>query len=235
MLKVLIVEDEPLAAEVLQMYLEKIPDVVLIGTCNNALQAFAVLSKQEVDVVLLDINMPELSGVDFLKSIKNPPPVIFTTAHTEYAVTSYDIGAIDYLVKPISFDRFLKAIQKIMPKNELPLSAPEKSTNNMLFVRSDGKWLKIDVTKIWFVEGLKDYVRIWSAEGRITVHSTMKNLEEQLKPFQLFLRVHKSYIINKSEIKEMSESSLLVQGQVIPIGGTYKDEVQQLVKLHRLG
>lgn len=235
MIKVLIVEDEPLAAEVLQMYLHKIPEVQLIGTCTNALQAFGVLNKQVVDLVLLDINMPEISGVDFLKSLKNPPPVIFTTAHTEYAVTSYDIGAIDYLVKPISFDRFLKAVQKVLPKTEPTTPLPEKGANNMLFVRSDGKWLKIDVTKIWFVEGLKDYVRIWSDEGRITVHSTMKNFEEQLKPFQLFLRVHKSYIVNKHEIKEMSDSSLQVHGQAIPIGGTYKDEVQQLIKMHRLG
>lgn len=235
MIKVLIVEDEPLAAEVLQMYLHKIPEVHLIGTCTNALQAFGVINNQEVDLVLLDINMPEVSGVDFLKSLKNPPPVIFTTAHTEYAVTSYDIGAIDYLVKPISFDRFLKAIQKVLPKVEPTTPLPEKGINNMLFVRSDSKWLKIDVTKIWFVEGLKDYVRIWSDEGRITVHSTMKNFEEQLKPFQLFLRVHKSYIVNKHEIKEMSDSILQVHGQAIPIGGTYKDEVQQLIKMHRLG
>lgn len=235
MIRVLIVEDEPLAAEVLQVYLSKLPEIELVGVCTNALQAFATLNKQQIDLLLLDINMPEINGIDFLKTLKNPPQVIFTTAYTEHAVTSYDLGAVDYLVKPISFDRFLKAMQKVMHKQEPVGLVSEKSTNNMLFVRSDGKWLKIDVAKVWFVEGLKDYVRIWSDDGRVTVHSTMKNFEEQLKPFQYFSRVHKSYIINLHAIDETDENSLTIRKQLIPIGGTYKDEVLQLIKRNKLG
>lgn len=235
MIRVLIVEDEPLAAEVLQVYLSKLPEIELAGVCTNALQAFATLNKQQIDLLLLDINMPEINGIDFLKTLKNPPQVIFTTAYTEHAVTSYDLGAVDYLVKPISFDRFLKAMQKVMHKQDVANSIPEKAANNMLFVRSDGKWLKIDVAKVWFVEGLKDYVRIWSDDGRVTVHSTMKNFEEQLKPFQYFSRVHKSYIINLNAIDETDENSLTIRKQLIPIGGTYKDEVLQLIKRNKLG
>lgn len=235
MIRVLIVEDEPLAAEVLQVYLSKLPEIELAGVCTNALQALATLNKQQIDLLLLDINMPEINGIDFLKTLKNPPQVIFTTAYTEHAVTSYDLGAVDYLVKPISFDRFLKAMQKVMHKQEPVGLVSEKSTSNMLFVRSDGKWLKIDVAKVWFVEGLKDYVRIWSDDGRVTVHSTMKNFEEQLKPFQYFSRVHKSYIINLHAIDETDENSLTIRKQLIPIGGTYKDEVLQLIKRNKLG
>lgn len=235
MIRVLIVEDEPLAAEILQVYLQKLPELELVGTCNNALQAFSMLNKQTIDLLLLDINMPELNGIDFLKSLKNPPQVIFTTAYTEHAVTSYDLGAVDYLVKPISFDRFLRAMQKVLQQHDTTVAPVERSTNNMLFVRSDGKWLKIDVTKIWFVEGLKDYVRIWSDEGRITVHSTMKNFEEQLKPFQYFSRVHKSYIVNLNAIDETDESSLTINKNCIPIGGTYKEEVVRLIQRNKLG
>jgi DNA-binding LytR/AlgR family response regulator len=237
-MRVLIVDDEPLAAEVLQVYLAKLPDMELVATCRNALEAFAMLNKQPIDLLLLDINMPELNGIDFLKSLKQPPQVIFTTAYTEHAVTSYDLGAVDYLVKPIAFDRFLKAIQKVnvaTSQTQQHTTPTDAGASKTLFVRSDGKWLKIDVTKIWFVEGLKDYVRIWSDEGRVTVHSTMKNFEEQLKPFQHFARVHKSYIINLNCIDETDESSLLIKKQLIPIGGTYRDEVIQLIHRNRLG
>ncbi len=236
-MRVLIVDDEPLAAEVLQVYLAKLPETELVATCRNALDAFAILNKQQVDLLLLDINMPELNGIDFLKSLKQPPQVIFTTAYTEHAVTSYDLGAVDYLVKPIAFDRFLKAIQKVTVSSTQPINptSNEPTSSKTLFVRSDGKWLKIDVTKIWFVEGLKDYVRIWSEEGRVTVHSTMKNFEEQLKPFQHFARVHKSYIVNLNHIDETDESSLIIRKQLIPIGGTYRDEVIQLIHRNRLG
>lgn len=233
-MNVLIVDDEPLAAEILETYLKKIPDANLVATCSNALQAFALLNKHPVDVLLLDINMPEMNGIDFLQSLKNPPKVIFTTAYTEYAVTSYDLGAVDYLVKPISFERFLKAINKLFPAATTDGAKTRESSGDFMFVRADGKWVKIAPAQIWFIEGLKDYMRIWSADGRLTVHSTMKNMEEQLAAYPQFIRVHKSYLVNRDYITETDGSSITVQGQTIAIGGTYREEVQKLIDTYRL-
>lgn len=233
-MNVLIVDDEPLAAEILETYLQKIPDATVVGVCSNALQAFATLNKHQVDVLLLDINMPEMTGIDFLRSLKHPPKVIFTTAYTEYAVTSYDLGAVDYLVKPISFERFLKAMHKVFPSSVEQVARTRDAIDDFMFVRADGKWVKIVPAQIWFVEGLKDYVRIWSAEGRLTVHSTMKNFEEQLSMFPQFIRVHKSYLVNRDHITETDGSSLTVHGQTIAIGGTYREEVQKLIDMYRL-
>lgn len=235
MIRVAIVDDEPLAQEILQSYLQKLPDTELVGVCKNALEAFALLNKQTVDLLLLDINLPEITGIDFLKSLKYPPKVIFTTAYTEHAIESYELNAIDYLVKPIAFDRFLKAINKIQHDTpSAPLQTINPSSEKLLFVRSEGKWIKIDIRKLWFVEGLKDYVRLWTDEGRITVHSTMKNFEEQLKPYANFIRVHKSHIINLEYITEVDGSSIQIKDQLIAIGSTYKEEVQKLLDGYRL-
>ncbi|MES2780795.1 MAG: response regulator transcription factor [Bacteroidota bacterium] len=235
MIRVAIVDDEPLAQEILQSYLQKLPDTELVGVCKNALEAFALVNKQAVDLLLLDINMPEITGIDFLKSLKNPPKVIFTTAYTEHALESYDLNAVDYLIKPIAFDRFLKAINKV--QNEIQPARPQTSvtpSEKILFVRSEGKWININIRKLWFVEGLKDYVRLWTDDGRITVHSTMKNFEEQLKPYSNFVRVHKSHIINLEYITEVDGNSIQIKDQLIAIGSTYKDDVQKLLDGYRL-
>ena len=167
-IKVLIVDDEPLAQDLLESYLLKMPGFVITGKCKNALEAFSVISKQPVDLMLLDINMPEISGMDFLKTLKNPPKVIFTTAYSQYAVESYDLNAVDYLLKPITFDRFIKAIHKLT--TELPASNSNESRSqkssmsdkDILFVKSDGKMIKIDLAQLCIVEGLKNYVRLWT-------------------------------------------------------------------------
>ncbi|MFN3444706.1 MAG: LytR/AlgR family response regulator transcription factor, partial [Bacteroidia bacterium] len=159
MLKVVIIDDEPLAVEVLQNHLQKIPDVHVVGACKNAIEAFAFVTKNEVDLMLLDINMPEITGIEFLSSLKEPPMVIFTTAYSEYAFKSYELDAVDYLLKPISFERLNKAITKALSNKQLKTQQASETANTLLFVRSEGKWIKIDVNGIWFVEGLKDYVR----------------------------------------------------------------------------
>jgi DNA-binding LytR/AlgR family response regulator len=237
-LKLLIVDDEPLAQEILQTYIAKTDALELVGTCKNALEAFAALNKQQVDVVLLDINMPEMSGIDFLRSLKHPPLVIFTTAYTEFAVESYELDAVDYLLKPIPFDRFLKAINKAQQylTSTQPTATSEVKMNseNLLFVRSEGKWVKINLNELWFVEGLKDYVRLWMNDGRIAVHSTMKNFELQLASYTQFVRVHKSHIVNLNFVTEVDGNSISIKGELIAIGSTYKDEVNKRLDSYKL-
>lgn len=234
-MRVAIVEDEPLAQEILQSYLQRINTFELVATCKNALEAFALLNQQSIDLLLLDINMPHISGMDFIKSLKNPPLVIFTTAYSEYAIDSYELNAVDYLLKPISFDRFLKASNKAQEMfKPMQINIPLQSqlpanTNKLLFVRSEGKWIKIDLSKLWFVEGLKDYVKLWMEDGRITVHSTMKNFEEQLSAYSNFIRVHKSHIVNLVFVSEIENNSLKIKDQIIGIGNTYKEEVYKVL------
>lgn len=239
MISVVIVDDEPLAQEILKEYLGKIGGFEITGICKNALEVFALLNKQKIDILLLDIDIPEINGIDFIKSLKNPPLVIFTTAYTNYAVESYELNAVDYLLKPIAFDRFLKALNKarqLLQPSPAP-AAPADSSAGMekiLFVRSDGKWVKVDLTKIWFVEGVKDYIKVWTDTGRVIIHSTMKNFEEQLSPFTNFIRVHKSYIVNLEYILEIESNSIRIKDQVIAIGTTYREDVHKRIDGYKM-
>jgi DNA-binding LytR/AlgR family response regulator len=237
-IKVLIVDDEPIAQDILETYISKIADLQLTGKCRNALEAFQIVSKQQVDLILLDINMPEISGIDFLKTLKNAPLVIFTTAYSEYALQSYELDAVDYLLKPIPFDRFLKAINKVIAilnnehKNADPKAAT--ATDNTMFVKADGKLIKIDLAQLWFVEGLKDYIKLWTSTGKIVLRSTMTNIEETLSAYPNFVRIHKSYIINLNHISEVDGNMIRIKDQVVTIGNTYKDEVQALLNKFKL-
>ncbi len=236
--KVLIVDDEPLARELLAAYLVKLPGFQLVGACGNALEAFSVLSKQPVDLLLLDINMPEITGMDLLKTLKDPPRVIFTTAYSEHAVASYELNAVDYLLKPITFDRFIKAIHKYADiadnnKEEKPVKQAT-GDNDILFVKSEGKMIRIDLQKLWFVEGYKNYVRLWTEQEKIIVHSTMKNFEDQLASIPLFIRISKSYIINLKFVAEVDGNCVRIKNEMLPIGNTYKDEVQKIFDRYKL-
>ncbi len=235
-LKAVIVDDEPLAIEVLLSHLKSVPYVEVVATCRNALEAYAAVTAGEVDVLLLDINMPEITGITFLRSLSKPPMVIFTTAYADYALESYELSAVDYLLKPVSFNRLMKAIQKAynLKFPGLHQAAAVETQEQMLFVRSEGKWVRIDISKVWLVEGLKDYVRIWSDDGRMTIHSTMKNLEEQLRKYNDFVRVHKSYIVNLKFVSETDGNTIKVKDQVIAVGGTYKEEVQKRINTYRI-
>lgn len=237
MIRLAIVDDEPLAREVLLSYVRQMEHLELVGTCKNAFELLALINQQQVDLVLLDIDIPEISGIDFIKSLKNPPLVIFTTAYPQYALESYELNAIDYLVKPIALDRFVKAIHKI-PQSEVAKNhiAPDNTSQSdrLLFVRSEGKWIKIDVTKIWFIEGVKDYIRLWMDDGRVVIHSTMKNFEEQLLGHANFIRVHKSFIVNLDYIEEIDTNSIKIKDQFIAIGGTYRDEVHNRIDGYKL-
>jgi DNA-binding LytR/AlgR family response regulator len=236
-LNVLIVDDEPLARSIIEGYFGKITGFIVVASCKNALESFSVLSKQKIDLVLLDINMPEISGIELLKTLKNPPAIIFTTAYSEYAVTSYELNAVDYLLKPISFERFLKAIDKakqVLYKSETQAIDRADTQSDLLFVKSDRKLIKIDLGKLLFIEGLKDYIRLWIGNERIIVHATMKSMEEQLSQRKNFVRVSKSYIINIKYVSEVNGNSIRINDQLIAIGNTYREDVISLFNKYKL-
>jgi len=229
-IQVCLIEDEPLAREILLGYIQKIPSLQLLGVCSNALEAFALLGEQKIDLLFLDINLPDMNGMQFIKTLKDAPAVIFTTAYPQYALESYEINAIDYLLKPISFERFEVSVNKFLQWQHPSQTPPELTEKPSLFVRSEGKWMKLTVTDILFIEALKDYVRISLSSGqRITLHSTMKNMEERLKNYPNFIRIHKSYIVNLPFIERVEPNSLSVGGQVLVMGATYKDELMKRI------
>lgn len=240
-MQVLIVDDEPIAQNILEKYIGKIPGLQLAGKCDNALEAFSILSKQHIDLLLLDINMPEVNGMDFIKTLKDPPLVIFTTAYSEYAVESYELNAVDYLVKPVSFDRFLKAIDKVnnvlhqaSPKTGHVTAGTSQGGDQLLFVKSEGKLVKIDLAKLWLVEGLKDYICLRTDTGKIIVLSTMQHFEDQLSGNPLFVRVNRSYIINMKYVNELDGNTIRIKDQAITIGNTYRNEVYDIFEKLKL-
>lgn len=233
-LKVLIADDEPIARDIVMAYAAKLPTLKVVATCNNAVEVFEALNKQSVDILFLDINMPEITGIDLLKTLRNPPQVVFTTAYAEYAVESYELNAVDYLLKPFSFDRFVKAVNKATDKIEQSSSPNHSIQDNTLFVKSDGKLVRINLDELLLIEGLKDYVKLWVGEQSILVHSTMKNMEEQLAPYNNYVRVHKSYIVNVRHIREVEGNTLRLNKQEVVIGNTYREKVFELLDKFRL-
>jgi DNA-binding LytR/AlgR family response regulator len=222
----LIVDDEQLARNLLKGYVAKIPELHLVGECKNPLEARAILQQQTVHLLLLDIEMPDIRGTDFLRSLDRKPAVIFTTAYSEYALESYDLNAADYLVKPISFERFLKAIHKVLahawPQHQ-PKATADPATA-YLVVHADHKLYKVPLVDIEYIEGLREYVSYFTKEKRIVALESLKNLEERL-PADQFMRVHKSYIVPIAKIKTMEGNQLQIGTKMIPVGRSYRDIV----------
>ncbi|MEP7269636.1 MAG: LytTR family DNA-binding domain-containing protein [Saprospiraceae bacterium] len=239
-MKTIIVDDEPLALEVLEEFIKKIPDLTLIKKCQNAIEAGEVLRKQDVDLVFLDIQMPQLTGIEFVKSLTKPPKIIFTTAYSQYALEGFDLNAVDYLLKPISFDRFLKAVNKAMAKSgsNTSLESDEiESGPDFIFVKADKKLIRLRYNEIQYVEGLKDYVIIKTDTGRVITLQTMKSLEEKL-PSPPFMRIHRSYIINLDKILAVVGNMVEViekgQPKLLPVGKNYRDELEKVIEQNRL-
>ena len=236
----MIVDDEPLAREILEDFVGKTPGCEIAASCKNAIEAFTVLSRQPVDLLLLDIDMPEISGIELLQTLKQAPPVIFTTAYSQFALESYDHNAIDYLLKPIAFSRFLKAIDKVrdnvqhLKANTGMANAADSASPNSLFVKSDGKLVKISLDQLLFVEGLKDYLKLWTETGNLVIYGTMKHIEEQLTKRSDFMRVNKSYIVNMALIREVEGNLIRIKEHEIPIGNTYLNEVQEALNKLKL-
>lgn len=240
MIKAIIVDDEPLALDVLETYIEQMPNVELVQRCENALEANEALKNHDVDLMFLDIQMPQITGVEFLKSLKNPPAVIFTTAYPEYAVEGFELDAADYLLKPISLDRFMKAVNKVSEKlgdSTGNSSGIVEMEGDFIFVKADKKLIKVDFNDIIYIEGLKDYVIIRQEAGRVITLQTMKSLEKKL-PVTIFKRVHRSYIVNINKINAVVGNMLEVteKGATkhLPIGKNYREELLKIINLKRL-
>lgn len=224
MIKCVIVDDEPIAQDILETYTSKTPNLELVAKCSNALEAMSVLQENKVDLLFLDIQMPEITGLDFLKSLSNPPLVIFTTAYQEYAIESYELNAVDYLLKPISLERFLTAVNKVFTRLETMDESIEK---DYIFIKDSDEHLKIWFKDILYIEGLKDYVKIIRNDAKtIVTLSTMKNMEK-IMPSQ-FKRIHRSHIINTNKITSIVGNSVRIGGELISSGKSYKEVFDSL-------
>ncbi len=238
---VLIVDDEFLARKLLAGYIEKIEAVQIVGSCANAFEAFAKMKETRVDILLLDIHMPELSGMEFAKTCSDIPAIIFTTAYSEYAIDSYELNATDYLLKPIALPRFMQAMEKAIErvrqyrggivaeeKKSDATATDEKSVtpapNDFIVVKADYKLYKINYEDLLYIEGQHEYVSFYTTGKRITALYSLKSLEEVL-PADRFIRVHKSYIVSLKNILEIEPMNLNVAGRKIPIGGSYKENL----------
>lgn len=244
MINVIIVDDEPLAQDVLETYIEKMPELHLVQKCNNAFEANEAVKNHDIDLMFLDIQMPQLTGTDFLRSLSNPPLVIFTTAYSNYALDGFELNAIDYLLKPISMDRFLKAVNKAVEqiqlkrKDEAPVhEAPVEEGPDYIFVKADKKLIKVNFPEIIYIEGLKDYVIIRLDNSRVITLQTMKSLEDKL-PTDKFKRIHRSYIVNIDKIDAVVGNMIEVseKGQLkhLPVGKNYRDELLDMINQNRL-
>lgn len=228
----MLVDDEPPAIRVLEKYIESVEQLEVAGTCTNAFQAIDFLQKQSVDLIFLDINMPKLSGISFVKTLQHPPKVIFTTAYKEHAADAFELDAVDYLLKPISFERFLRAVNKVIHNNKpaAPVAKLPDSTQRFLYFRADRKMVKIFLEEIVYVESLKDYVKIYREDGKpLVVKQSISTMEEVL-PQNLFVRIHRSFIVAVNKITAFTNHDVEIGATEIPIGRLYSYRLQQFNK-----
>ncbi len=237
MIKCLIVDDEPLALHILEDYISKIPFLHLVKATTNPIEALTLVQEKCADLVFLDVQMPELTGIQFLRISNGKTKVILTTAYPQYALEGYDLDVIDYLLKPIAFDRFFKSVQKaqsiLFPAanqvNPEPVNQPQHEfLSDFIFVKTEHKIQKVYLNDILFIEGLKDYISIFTASERIITLQNMKKMEDAL-PVKHFIRVHKSYIVSINKIDSIERSRIFMRDKLIPVGDTYRDEFFKII------
>lgn len=225
-------DDEPVAREILENHLAKIENIEFVGSCKNAMEAFQLISLQEIDLIFLDINMPEISGLSLARSINKNIKIIFTTAYREYAVDGFDLQAVDYLLKPISFDRLLQGVNKYL--NEMvymkqePMEKIRSENNETFFVRSDRKMVKIDCDEILYIESMADYIRIFMKDKNVVTRETISSIEAKL-PKNEFLRIHRSFIVSIDSIDSYTAEFVEIGKKQIPISRSYKNEVSKIL------
>jgi len=230
MIRCLVVDDEPLALDIIADYIEKVPELTLSATTTSAIEGIGLVQQGGIDLIFLDVQMPELTGIQFLKIINGKCDVILTTAYPQYALEGYELNVTDYLLKPIAFDRFYKSIQKVVTqrntiynKNVSIDSQPIlNKSGDFIFVKTEHKIQRIDYDDILYIEGLKDYISIFTANERVITLQNMKKMEETL-PEERFIRVHKSYIVALEKIESIERGRIFLKEKLIPIGDTYRD------------
>lgn len=240
MLSCLIVDDEPLARNLLTEYVRKVPYLQLVEACSNPLAASEILRNKTVDILFLDIQMPEITGITLLKTLQKKPLVILTTAYSEYAIESYDLDVLDYLLKPITFERFLRAVEKaghrlsVKPTSSTPVEAPVPETkDSFVFVKDGTKLVKVRLDDILYVEGLKDYVTIHTRQQKIVTLQRLKNLEEQL-PAHKFIRIHHSFIVALNAIDAVHKGEVQVGAVSLPISDSYKKTFKDFIEKNQI-
>jgi len=232
----LAVDDEPPALEVLKKYIASVHSLELAGTCVDAVDALNILQKQPVDLLFLDIQMPQILGTDFIRTLRNPPRVIFTTAFRKYAVEGFELDAVDYLLKPISFDRFLKAVNKVMQTSlkdatgEIDNSSNKIGEAGHINFRSDRKMIKVALNDILYIESIKDYIKVITATGTVITKQSISSVEEML-PKEKFVRIHRSYIVSVSKIESYNHELVWIAKQELPISRMYRLEVTRILEI----
>ncbi|GAB5410395.1 MAG: LytTR family DNA-binding domain-containing protein [Balneolaceae bacterium] len=227
MVNCIVIDDEPYARNLLEEYIEKVSYLNLIGSFSSGLKALDILNRTSVDLLFLDIQMPEINGITFLKSLGKKPSVIFTTAHAEFALEGFELNATDYLLKPFDFSRFLSAVQKVTPSRNEIVQAPIKETDlKFIFVKDGTRIIKLTLSEILYIKGLKDYVQIITPSKKVLSLKSLKELTNSL-PKHLFSRVHNSYIVGLSHIDSIQRNQIQIKKVVIPIGPTYKKEFME--------
>jgi len=230
-IRCLVADDEPPAREVIRRYIEQVPMLQLVGECGNAIQVISFLQQHTVDIIFLDINMPQVKGNELLKILKNPPKIIYTTAYSEYALEGYELEVVDYLLKPIQFDRFLKSVQKLLVLtghssnlNSAPLPVPDRLQESFVYFRVDRKMVKVMLHDILYIESMKDYVKIFTTKETLVTKQSITSVEAML-PENKFMRVHRSFLISLSKIKSFTHELIEIDGAEVPIGKLYRNTV----------
>ena len=232
-MKCIIVDDESLAREIIKTLTKEIKDLIVVDEFSNAIQAIKFLNEEQVDLIFLDIHMPDFNGLDFIKSLKNPPKIILTTSDPKFALEAFEYDfIIDYLLKPLELSRFEKAIKKVKKKQIEAISEKVKSSENVndFYVNIDRRLIKIDLSSIYLIQAKGDYIHIKTEGENYVVHSTLKKIEEKL-PTTLFLKVHRSYVINLKKIIDIQDNTILIKKEVIPISRSKRPELMKRLDL----
>ena len=236
-IKTLIIDDEPHAIEIIQKYAAEFTELEVIACCHSALQAFRIMQTDHIDLVFLDVKMPGINGIDFIKSLPSPPKVIFTTAYQEYAIDGFDVNAVDYLLKPIPFERFFKAIGKVInvfrgavQDRQLPEPLPTNAQPHYLYLRIDRRMVKIDTGDIIWIESFKDYIKV-VLKDRVLSAKQKISVVEKLLPIDDFIRIHRSFIVPVSKIESYNANYVKILDKELPIGRNYKADCLQRLKL----
>ncbi|TWF39584.1 LytTR family two component transcriptional regulator [Chitinophaga polysaccharea] len=228
----MIVDDEPIARDILQTYIQRVPELELVKSCRNATEAYEGLYGQQVDLIFLDIQMPVITGTEFMRSLRKPPLVVFTTAYSSYAVEGFELNSVDYLLKPITFERFYQAVQKVnerMAIKQIPVPETEHQPD-YLFIRQDNRLVRVEHDQILYIQAERDFSSVYLKETRLLAGMHLK-LFEDLLPLKQFLRVHRSYIVNLKAIRAIKGNVIELENAEVPIGASNREELFQRLQL----